>query len=123
MPSNEKAAKAKIQEEELDDGEEKFQGTPDTSILSKRRKRRHAIAVNPVNGNSICNLGFEDDRRDDTEKGKFSSTTVRNQKTSVTFGDSPGLSNISSMDEGPLKILSLADLTKDGKVLNESVKR
>lgn len=121
MPSNEKGAKAKIQEEELDDGEEKFQGTPETSILFKRRKRRLAIAVNPVNSNSIYNLGFEDDRRDDMEKGKFSSATVRNQKKFVTFGDSSGLSNISSMDEDLLKKLSLADLTKDGKVLNETV--
>lgn len=103
MPNNNKA----VDEEAGDGVEEKFPGTLETSILSKRKQRKHAIVMTSVNGrNSVLNLGSEYDTSDDSEKENFMRTTVKNQKKSVTF-DEPGLSNIPSMDEGTQKKLSL----------------
>ena len=116
MPNNNKA----VDEEAGDGVEEKFPGTLETSILSKRKQRKHAIVMTSVNGrNSVLNLGSEYDTIDDSEKENFIRTTVKNQKKSVTF-DEPGLSNIPSMDEGTQKKLSLEDLPKDGTILSES---
>ena len=86
----------KAVDEEAGDGvEEKFPGTLETSILSKRKQRKHAIVMTSVNGRN------------------------KNQKKSVTF-DEPGLSDIPSKDEGTQKKLSLEDLPKDGTILSES---